>query len=75
MNRSRHIPEAERRLAMVRASFRCQEPDCGNRHALEAHHVIPFAEGGPHIAENLRVVCWRCHDLWHRSHASKPDES
>lgn len=32
---------------------------------LEAHHVIPLAEGGPDIIENMVALCPNCHRKMH----------
>ena len=74
-NHSRHVPDALRRSVLARAGYRCEAPGCPSPHALDLHHLIPFADGGPHTAENFRVWCRRCHELWHRSHPNEPDES
>ena len=34
---------------------------CGSPHYLNAHHVIPRAEGGPDTPENLVSLCASCH--------------
>jgi 5-methylcytosine-specific restriction endonuclease McrA len=64
-----------RRSVLARAGYRCEAPGCTNPYAIELHHLVPFADGGPHTKENLRVWCHRCHELWHRSLASGLDES
>jgi hypothetical protein len=30
---------------------------CKSRHALEVHHVVPFARGGSNTSDNLRLYC------------------
>ena len=34
---------------------------CGGTHYLNAHHVIPRAQGGPDTLENLVTLCASCH--------------
>jgi 5-methylcytosine-specific restriction endonuclease McrA len=38
-----------------RDGYRCQV--CGSTEDLEAHHLIPVADGGAHEAGNLEVRC------------------
>jgi hypothetical protein len=33
---------------------------------LEAHHVLPLAEGGPDVVSNIVAVCETCHGKLHR---------
>lgn len=60
---SRYIPRGIRRDVASRDDRRCQfkKPDgslCGETHFLEFDHVHPFALGGGHSRENLRLLCW-----------------
>jgi hypothetical protein len=64
--RSRAIPAAVRRAVFERDGGACAFIDavgkrCGCTSAVELHHVVPFAMGGAHSAENLRVYC-RAHN-------------
>ncbi len=51
--------------ARKRASFRCELPDCShltfledNGHAYcEVHHILPLAEGGADVIENVVCLC------------------
>lgn len=59
---SRHIPAAVRRAVWQRDQGRCAFIDtegrrCGSCEALELDHVVPFARGGDHTVENLRLLC------------------
>lgn len=58
---------------LERAGGVCE--DCGDDDRLEAHHVIPRALGGSHDLENLRLLCWECHQGkgWARNHAALID--
>jgi 5-methylcytosine-specific restriction endonuclease McrA len=63
---SRHIPAAVRRAVWARDGGRCAfVADDGRRCAaldfLEFHHVVPYARGGPAIADNLELRC-RAHN-------------
>jgi 5-methylcytosine-specific restriction endonuclease McrA len=64
--RSRAIPATVRREVFERDGGACAFVDaggkrCGCTSAVELHHVVPFAMGGAHSAENLRVYC-RAHN-------------
>lgn len=54
---TRHIPAHIRRLVWARDGGRCTYPNCASEFALELDHIIPFAKGGQHSAENLRLRC------------------
>jgi hypothetical protein len=64
--RSRAIPAAVRRAVFERDGGACAFVDaagkrCGCTSGVELHHVVPFAMGGAHSEENLRVYC-RAHN-------------
>lgn len=62
-----------RKLAMERASFRCEE--CGKSGRLEAHHIIPRREGGAlYAATNIKVLCRECHLNKHKRQLSPTEE-
>ena len=43
----------------------CVTPGCGRR-ATFADHIIPRAQGGLDVVENLRALCATCHsNRWH----------
>lgn len=59
---SRHISAAIRRAVYERDRSRCRFVDklgnrCKERHRLEFHHRHPFALGGGHETENIRLMC------------------
>ena len=69
---SRHIPAAVRRAVWTRDHGQCAfvgaRGRCTERGFLEFHHVVPFANGGTAVAENIQLRC-RAHnqhesDLW-----------
>ena len=68
--RSRYIPRAIKEAVRLRDVDRCQYFDhvsgrqCEGRHFLQFDHKIPFARGGPSIAENLRLLCFN-HNALH----------
>jgi 5-methylcytosine-specific restriction endonuclease McrA len=64
----RHIPAAVRRAVFERDGGRCRYRDetgrrCPERHRLEYHHLHPFAMGGAHALDNVRLMC-RSHNLY-----------
>jgi hypothetical protein len=65
--RSRHVPAAVKREVWARDGGRCTfvgiQGRCTERGFLELHHVVPFADGGPTVADNLRLRC-RAHNAY-----------
>jgi hypothetical protein len=67
--RSRHIPAQTKRFIWKRDHGRCQYQDpqsgqrCESRHGLQIDHIRPFALGGKHKPENLRLLCG-AHNRW-----------
>jgi hypothetical protein len=60
--RTRHIPNATRDQVMLRDEQRCTFVSkaghrCRFTHNLQIDHIKPFALGGSHDAQNLRVLC------------------
>jgi 5-methylcytosine-specific restriction endonuclease McrA len=65
--RSRHIPAAVRRAVWARDSGQCaflgRQGRCTERGFLEFHHVVPFADGGTAVVENIQLRC-RAHNQY-----------
>jgi hypothetical protein len=61
--RTRIVPPHIRRALDLRDGG-CRFPGCGNR-ICDAHHVIPWQEGGPTELDNLVLLCRRHHRLLH----------
>jgi hypothetical protein len=65
--RSRHIPAAVRREVWKRDGGRCgfqgENGRCTETGFLEFHHVIPYAEGGEAVANNVHLRC-RSHNSY-----------
>lgn len=63
--RGRHIPAAVKRAVWQRNSGRCAfvgtRGRCQERGFLEYHHVVPYADGGAWVADNLELRC-RAHN-------------
>jgi 5-methylcytosine-specific restriction endonuclease McrA len=39
---------------------------CSNSGRLQVHHIKPLQNGGLNISNNLMILCWDCHMLWHK---------
>jgi 5-methylcytosine-specific restriction endonuclease McrA len=65
--RGRHIPAAVRREVWTRDGGQCAfagtSGRCTERGFLEYHHVVPFADGGAAVADNLELRC-RAHNAY-----------
>jgi len=59
---TRVIPPRLRRYVLWRDRG-CVIEGCTSRYRLQAHHVLPFSEGGKTEAENLTTVCWFHHHV------------
>lgn len=58
----RAFTPAMKRAAYERQGGRCHH--CGEPFdisKMEAHHIIPWAKGGPTSADNCRMLCVKCH--------------
>jgi 5-methylcytosine-specific restriction endonuclease McrA len=51
--------QANRKVVLEAAGFRCQWPGCRSR-ATTVDHIVPLARGGGHDLANLRASCARC---------------
>jgi 5-methylcytosine-specific restriction endonuclease McrA len=56
--RRRPWTRIERRVALRRAGYRCE--DCGSPDDLELDHFVPFSRGGACDLSNIRVLCKPC---------------
>jgi 5-methylcytosine-specific restriction endonuclease McrA len=59
---TRHIPTATRDRVFVRDGARCsyvsaEGKRCSETHNLQIDHCRPWAKGGGHEEDNLRVLC------------------
>jgi Domain of unknown function (DUF222)/HNH endonuclease len=54
--------------ALLKRSGHCQYPGCTAARELEAHHIVPVAQGGPTELVNLIALCPRHHKLLHDQH-------
>jgi hypothetical protein len=64
---SRHVPASVKRQVWARDRGQCafvgSSGCCTERGFLELHHVVPFADGGPTVADNLELRC-RAHNQY-----------
>ena len=64
---SRHVPAAIKRQVWARDGGQCAfvgtKGRCSERGFLEVHHVVPFADGGRTIVDNLELRC-RAHNQY-----------
>ena len=69
--RNRRIPQAQVHRLHLRDRNQCSFTDrhgkrCSQKRWLQKHHVVHFADGGTHGAENLQTLCWAHHAMTHR---------
>jgi 5-methylcytosine-specific restriction endonuclease McrA len=64
---SRHVPAAVRRAVWMRDNGQCAfigtRGRCTERGFLELHHVVPFADGGRAVVDNIQLRC-RAHNQY-----------
>jgi hypothetical protein len=65
---SRHIPAAVRRAVWARDGGQCafvgRQGRCTERGFLEFHHVLPFADGGTAVVENIQQATVLARPRW-----------
>lgn len=59
--RGRAIPSLIKKKVLIRARRCCEFPGCDEVRGLEFEHLIPFARGGGHSEENIKLYC-RAHN-------------
>jgi hypothetical protein len=59
----RVVPPALRRALIDRYSGVCAADGCDSRYRLQAHHRIPWSQGGRTDLENLILFCWYHHQV------------
>jgi len=60
--RTRVIPPRLRRFVLGRDDG-CTIAGCTSRYRLQAHHIVPWSQGGATDAGNLATVCWFHHHV------------
>ena len=58
VNPSRYVPTNIKKQVFARDQYRCT--NCESKYALTLEHIIPFANGGTHTLNNLKVLCRNC---------------
>ncbi len=56
------IPPRLRRYVLWRDGG-CAIDGCTSRYRIEAHHIVPYSQGGRTDADNLTAVCWFHHHV------------
>ena len=54
--------------ALYKRSHHCQYPGCSAARELKAHHLVPDADGGKAVIDNLILFCHRHHAIIHDHH-------
>ena len=54
--------------ALYKRSHHCQYPGCSAARELKAHHLVPDADGGKTVIDNLILFCHRHHAIIHDHH-------
>ena len=62
---TRTVPAAIGRALRARDDARCRYPGCTHRHALDAHHIRHWADGGATRLSNLVLLCRTHHRQVH----------
>ena len=65
LGRSRRLASRAQRRALRMRDGTCTFPGCHQSRHLEAHHTVPWSEGGPTDIEGLALLCRRHHVLVH----------
>jgi Domain of unknown function (DUF222)/HNH endonuclease len=65
LGRRRRRPTRRQLVALWRRDKGCAVPGCGRTRFLHAHHVRPWALGGPTSLDNLVLLCGGHHRLLH----------
>lgn len=64
--------EELRQQTLRRDGYACTRCGADDR-TLQAHHIVPRAQGGPDDLENLLTLCRPCHGVIHQSNSSFDD--
>lgn len=65
LGRSRRLASRAQRRALRLRDTTCSFPGCHQSRHLDAHHVVPWSEGGPTDIEGLALLCRRHHVMVH----------
>lgn len=61
--RLRTAPPSLRRAILHRDGDACAGDGCLSRYRLEAHHIVPWSQGGRTDPDNLITLCWFHHHV------------
>jgi hypothetical protein len=61
--KSRTAPPALKRAVLRRGGGVCGADGCNSRYRLEAHHEIPWSQGGSTDPDDLIALCWFHHHI------------
>lgn len=61
--RTRVVPPRLRRFVLQRDGGVCTVEGCTSRYRLQAHHIVPWSEGGVTAEHNLTTLCWFHHHV------------
>jgi hypothetical protein len=59
----RVVTPALRRALLDKYGGACAADGCDSRYRLQAHHLIPWSEGGRTDQDNLIILCWYHHHV------------
>lgn len=65
LGRSRRLASRAQRRALRLRDTTCSFPGCHQSRHLDAHHVVPWSEGGPTDIDGLALLCRRHHVMVH----------
>ena len=65
LGRSRRLATRAQRRALRLRDTVCSFPGCHQSRHLDAHHTVPWSEGGPTDIEGLALLCRRHHVMVH----------
>ncbi|WP_394216142.1 DUF222 domain-containing protein [Brachybacterium vulturis] len=65
LGRSRRLASRAQRRALRLRDTTCSFPGCHQSQHLDAHHVVPWSEGGPTDIDGLALLCRRHHVMVH----------
>ncbi len=62
------LANRKQRIALAYRDRHCTYPGCARptTWSLNAHHLVPFSNGGPTVLKNLTLLCSEHHTLTHR---------
>lgn len=70
--KQRTVPPALKRALLDRYGHRCSIEGCDSRYRLQAHHLIPYSQGGATNQDQLILPCWFHHHVVIHQRGFKP---